>query len=384
MCISNTTATDAATDAASKPQGSRPGARPRGHDPGRAAPDPRPTVALVTGGSRGIGRLVAVALAERAVAVGVLARSRPGLAETVRQIRSRGGTATLAIADTTDAAALAMAVAGMRAQLGPIDLLVNNAGTVGPIGPLWEVDLGAWWDTIDVNVRGALLCTRLVLPDMVARGRGRIVNVASQAGRHRWPPASGHSVSEAAITKLTENLGRETRRHGVSVFSVHPGHLPAGLSDQVLGVPVASPSERTVQPRSAGEPDGGRGAEPGAAVELLVRVALGDADRLSGCHLSVHDDLDALLAQAAETEPGGRYALRPGLYSLWPDRDETGPDRLDRGGARPGAAGAPSGRRPNRAPAYYLGRPAALWQRIMARRDAPILANAEGALDRAA
>jgi NAD(P)-dependent dehydrogenase (short-subunit alcohol dehydrogenase family) len=294
-----------------------------------------------------------VALAERGVAVGVLARSRPGLAETVRQIRSRGGTATLAIADVSDAAALATAVAGIRAQLGPIDLLVNNAGTVGPIGPLWEVDLGAWWDTIDLNVRGTLRCTRLVVPDVVARGRGRIVNLGSQAGVHRWPLVSGHSVSQAAITNLTENLARETSRHGVTVFSVDPL-------------------------------DGGRGAEPRAAVELLVRVACGDADRLSGCHLSVSDDLDALLGQADEIESGGGSALRPGPYALRPSRYALRPGRLDRGGARPGAAGATSGRRPNRAPAYYLGRPAALWQRIMARPEAPHRAMAEGALDRAA
>ena len=76
-----------------------------------------------------------------------------------------------------------------------------------------------------------MLASRLVLPEMVSMGRGRIINITSQAGVHRWPLVSGYSVSKAAVVKLTENLAHETRRHGVSVFSVHPGLLPVGMAE---------------------------------------------------------------------------------------------------------------------------------------------------------
>ncbi len=183
-------------------------------------------VALVTGGGRGIGRMTAVTLAKSGVAVGLIARSHDELAETATMVFGAGGIGWAAAADVTDPTELRKAVGVIRRALGPIDLLVNNAGVLGPIGPLWEVDADEWWSTFDVNLRGTVLASQLVLPEMVAMGRGRIINITSQAGVHRWPLVSGYSVSKAAVVKLTENLAHETRRHGVSVFSVHPGLLP--------------------------------------------------------------------------------------------------------------------------------------------------------------
>ena len=101
-----------------------------------------------------------------------------------------GGVAAAATADVSDERAFAGAIAELRRELGPVDLLVNNAGIVGPIGPMWEVELDAWWRAMEVNVRGVLVGTQLVLPDMIARGGGRIINLASQAGVFRWPMVS--------------------------------------------------------------------------------------------------------------------------------------------------------------------------------------------------
>jgi len=129
------------------------------------------TVAVITGGGRGIGARLAQALAGAGASVGLVARSTHELADTVRRIESTGGTAVAAVADVTDERALRRALAALRARLGPIDLLVNNAGVLGPLGPTWEVDADEWWRTMDVNVRGLLLATQLVLPGMVARRR---------------------------------------------------------------------------------------------------------------------------------------------------------------------------------------------------------------------
>jgi len=269
------------------------------------------SVALVTGGGRGIGRMVATALAGSGAAVAVIARSVDELVETVDVIEAAGGIAVAAIADVSDPRQLATAVSCVREQLGAVDVLINNAGMVGPIGPLWEVDANEWWTTIDVNLRGIVLASRLVLPAMVRRRRGRIINITSQAGVHRWPLVSAYSVSKAAVVKLTENLAHETARHGVGVFSVHPGLLPIGLSTSILDNQPSSPHEERIRAWALNEFSEGRGADPTQAIDLILRVATGDTDSLSGRHLSVHDDLDAMLCRRDEVMADDLYLLHP-------------------------------------------------------------------------
>jgi NAD(P)-dependent dehydrogenase (short-subunit alcohol dehydrogenase family) len=250
-------------------------------------------------------------LADAGASVGVLARSEAELAGTVMRIEASGGTAEAATADVTDLAAVKAAVADLQRRLGPIDLLVNKAGILGPIGPVWEVDAEDWWTTIEVNLRGVLLCSQVVLPSMVRRQSGRIINITSQAGAHRWPLVSAYSVSKAAVTKLSENLAHETRRYGISVFSVHPGLLPIGITETTAEQEPASAYEAQVRQWAANEFREGRGARPEQAVELILRLATGDGDPLSGRHLSVHDDLDTLLARLPEVSDHDLYVLRP-------------------------------------------------------------------------
>ena len=130
-------------------------------------------------------------------------------------------------ADVTDPDAIAAAVQQVSGQLGPIDVLVNNAGVTGPAGALWEVDPGDWWQTMEVNLRSVLTCTQLVLPSMIARRHGRIVNITSHASAYRWPLVSAYAVSKAAGIKLTENLAVELQGTGVTVFSAHPACCPS-------------------------------------------------------------------------------------------------------------------------------------------------------------
>jgi NAD(P)-dependent dehydrogenase (short-subunit alcohol dehydrogenase family) len=276
--------------------------------------DDRPlhgSVALVTGGGRGLGRVIATALAGAGAAVGVLGRSGGDLEETVRLIEESGGTAAAACADVTDERATARAVDALRRRLGPVDLLVNNAGICGPIGPLWTVPAAEWCRTIEINLVGVFTCTRLVLPDMLARGRGRIVNLTSNAGVFRWPGVSAYAVAKGAVVKLTENLAAEVRREGVSVFSFHPGIQPIGLTEAALAADAAPDSpERRVADWLRRELAEGRGAEPHHAAQLVVQLASGRGDSLSGRHISVHDDLDVLLERLDQIERDDLCTLR--------------------------------------------------------------------------
>jgi NAD(P)-dependent dehydrogenase (short-subunit alcohol dehydrogenase family) len=268
-------------------------------------------VALVSGGGRGVGRLLGARLAGAGAAVGLIARSADELAAAAGEINRAGGTAAAAVADVADHRAAAAAVSELRHQLGTADVLINNAGISGPVGPLWQAQTAEWWRAIEVNLGGAFVLTQLALEHMIPAGKGRIINVTSYAGVYRWPLLSAYAASKAALVKLTETLAEETRPHGVSVFSVDPGLLPIGLGEAAL---KASAGRRTpegrVQRWIRDQLAAGRGADPEEAARLIIALASGRADRLSGRHLSVTDSLDVLLPRIDQIERDDLHTLR--------------------------------------------------------------------------
>jgi NAD(P)-dependent dehydrogenase (short-subunit alcohol dehydrogenase family) len=268
-------------------------------------------VALVSGGGRGIGRLLGARLAGAGAAVGLIARSGDELAAAAGEIHRAGGMAAAAVADVTDQRATAAAVAELRERLGTVDVLVNNAGVSGPVGPLWEAPTAGWWRAVEVNLGGAFALTQLALEHMIPAGRGRIINITSYAGVYRWPLLSAYAASKAALVKLTETLAEETRPQGVSVFSVDPGLLPIGLGEAALRATAGrqTPAGR-VQGWIRDQFATGRGADPEQAARLIVALASGHADRLSGRHLSVTDNLDALLPRIDQIERDDLHTLR--------------------------------------------------------------------------
>jgi NAD(P)-dependent dehydrogenase (short-subunit alcohol dehydrogenase family) len=270
---------------------------------------------MVTGAGRGLGRLVAHALAGEGFAVGLVARSGAELEESLELIEASGGIAASIPADVSDERAVEVAVARLRRRLGAVELLVNNAGVPGPARPAWEVDLGCWWQTLEVNLGGTVTCTRHVLPDMVARQRGRIINITSHAGVFRWPGVTAYSVSKAAVIKFTENLAFETWRHGISVFGVHPGLLPIGFSEAALTDETPQdPDQARVHAWVRKELGEGRGTDPATAIDLIARLASGRYDELSGRQLSVEDDIDTVLQHIDEVRHRELYVL--GLQRL--------------------------------------------------------------------
>ena len=268
-------------------------------------------VALVTGGGRGIGRAVARELANDGFAVAVLSRTGSELEQTARDIAHAGGTAIPIVADVARPAQVRRAVDEAR-TLGEIDLLVNNAGVGGPIRVMWHGDPDAWWRTVEINLRGTFNCIHAVLPGMVDRGCGRVVNVASDAGAYRWPLVSHYSVAKAAVIKLTENLAAETRRYGIAAFAIHPGLVRIGLTELSLDGKAADGSaEASVHAWVRRQVERGLAVEPERACDLVVRLASGEADELSGHYITVHDDLQDLLAQAENIRRGDSHVLRP-------------------------------------------------------------------------
>lgn len=271
----------------------------------------RDQVAFVTGGGRGLGRVMARALAVSGARVAVAARSEGQLQETIAEIDALGGKAIAVPLDVTDQAAVEHGIDTVQQRWGPIDLLVNNAGVGGTIGPISEANADAWWRTLEVNLFGVFLCSRAVLPDMVRRRQGRIVNVASAAGTRPWPLLSAYAISKAAVLHFTENLGKETRSLGVFCFAIHPGIVRLGMVEQALcaEAPPESP-EGLVAAWFRRQLALGRDVSPELGANLVVALASGGADALSGRFIGVGDNLNELIARADEIQHDDLHTLR--------------------------------------------------------------------------
>jgi len=261
-------------------------------------------VAVVTGAGRGIGRATALKLADAGAKVAALARTGSELNETVALIEQSRGCARSFVGNVTDEAAVRHIMGEIESALGPIEVLVNNAGQVGRIGPFVESDPAEWWHVLDTNLRGTMLCTRAVLPGMILRGQGRIINIASSA--LPLPYLSAYVTSKTALLRFTETIAAEVRGYGVKLFAVGPGTTRTALSEHSL---YSEEGRQWI-------PWFGRIFEEKLDVpierpaQLVVDFAQGRADALSGRFLTIFDDIDALLLQLQKIESENLYSLR--------------------------------------------------------------------------
>jgi len=261
-------------------------------------------VAAVTGGGRGIGCAIATTLSAAGATTAVLARSASEIDTTARMIQQAGGRARPFVVDVTDAVTVERTFVEIERSLGPVTLLVNNAAVPGPIGPFWETDPAEWWRTLDVNLRGVVLCCRAVLPGMIARGKGRIVNVASSA----IPVAyfSSYATSKAALVRFTETIAGEVKPYGVSTFAVGPGTVRTAMAEHSL----RSDEGQKWIPWFKRIFDDSLDVSVDRPARLVLELASGRADSLSGRFLSIWDDLNVLLQNVGEIEERHLYSLR--------------------------------------------------------------------------
>jgi 3-oxoacyl-[acyl-carrier protein] reductase len=204
-------------------------------------------VALITGGGRGIGAATAKQLAQQGATVALVARTQAQLEDTAAQIRAAGGKAHWFVADVSDEGALREAVQGALGITGNIDILVNNAGFIQSVGAIESSDPAEWWRTLEGNLKGLYLTTRLVLPSMLEQGRGQIVNVLSVAGARAFAGLSAYSCAKAAGLMFTRILAKEVRKRGVRVMAILPGAVDTAIWGDGAGVPDR---EKMIRPES--------------------------------------------------------------------------------------------------------------------------------------
>ncbi|HTO78031.1 MAG TPA: SDR family NAD(P)-dependent oxidoreductase [Thermoanaerobaculia bacterium] len=232
----------------------------------------RDRTVIVTGAGRGIGRSVALRFAEEGGKVALVARSENELEETERLVRKAGGRALALPADVTARDAAEECVRRAEAELGPVDVLVNNAG-VFVWRPFLELTPDDWDRVIATNLTGAANFCRAVLPGMVARRRGRIVNVASVHGIRGDANVSAQSAAKFGLIGLTQSLAREFREHNIAVNAVCPGAVENRL-DETGAAERASPLAEKLWPRDVARTvlflaSDDAAAITGAALEIL-------------------------------------------------------------------------------------------------------------------
>lgn len=237
--------------------------------------------ALITGSSRGIGLAIARALAAEGAAISLLARTRPEMPEAEARV-------FCIAADVTDDAELRHATAAAVQALGPIGILVNNAGGV-KTGPFVSQDLEVVRSLFDLNVMSVFALTRLVLPGMLERGQGRIVNVASTAGLKGYPYIAAYTASKHAVIGLTRALALEVAKSGVTVNAVCPGYteteMVAASAAEVAR--KTGRSEQAVRAEFAKSNPQGRLVTPEEVAAAVVYLAGPAASAVNGVALPV-------------------------------------------------------------------------------------------------
>ena len=237
-------------------------------------------VAIVTGGGRGIGEAIALTFAREGARLTIASRTQSELDQVAARIQELGGQVQAIPTDVSDRDNVTRLIETTLTAYGQIDILVNAAGVYGPIGPVWDVDIDEWFRAMQINLFGTFMCCHAVLPHMIERRQGKIVNFSGGGATSPLPRFTAYGVSKTAIVRLTETLAEEIKEFNIQVNAVAPGAVNTRLQDDVLaaGERAGDLLARIRRLRESGE--GGVPRELPA--ELVVFLASEDSNGLTG------------------------------------------------------------------------------------------------------
>ena len=261
-------------------------------------------IAIVTGAGRGIGKGIALRFAAQGAAVALTSRNKGQLDQVAGEIESAGGRALAVAGDVTKRSDVARVVHTASERLGPVTLLVNNAGIAGPYGPIGIVDPDQWWAAQEVHLRAPLLFMTAVLPGMIARRAGRIIIISSPRCHMLTPSLSAYSLGKTAQNRLAELVANEAKEHGVKAFALDPGSIMTEMADETMNDPdaqrwVPKMVERLHELKGKMTPQDGMDW----CTSRCLAFAAGRYDELSGRYIDRTDDPDEMLEQPPPKPP---------------------------------------------------------------------------------
>jgi 3-oxoacyl-[acyl-carrier protein] reductase len=271
--------------------------------------------AIVTGSGTGIGRALALELGRQGVQVVCCGRREAALRETVSLIEAADGRGLAVATDITQTDQVQKLVQDTISHFGTVDILYNNAGSFQALGGLWEVDAHAWWKDVTVNLLGSMLCCQAVLPHMMEKDEGVIINMDGGGSTGPLAGGSGYGCSKAAVLRLTDTLAAELERESSSVlvFALGPGLVHTEMTEYQ----AKSTAGRKWIPSTQQYIDDKLTREPEECAQAAVRLISTASSHLNGRVFSVDTDFDAITRQAEAIKRNDLLTLR--LRSL-PDQ----------------------------------------------------------------
>jgi 3-oxoacyl-[acyl-carrier protein] reductase len=242
---------------------------------------------LITGGSRGIGKRLALGFAAAGARVGILARSKAELDLAKLEIEHNGGNALRFRADVRDFEQVCAAVDRMRVEFGGVDILIAAAATQGPIGPLVDAKPKLWADAVEVNLMGVMHACKAVLPQMIERRSGKIIVLSGGGAADARPNFSAYAASKAAVVRLVETLAEEVRDRNIQVNCLAPGGTYTSMTDDIIHAGGRA-GQRELEDAENIRMTGG--VAPAKQVELAMFLASDRSNHISGKLIHVNDD----------------------------------------------------------------------------------------------
>jgi len=268
----------------------------------------RNKVAIVTGAGRGIGEAISLAFAGEGADIALVSRTASEVMHTATAVENLGRRAIAIRADVSEKKDVDNMVEQVIGQLGKVDILVNNAGILGPIGPMVDNKHEYWIKTILTNLVGTFLCCKAVLPFMIRRRMGKILNMSGGGAANPRPMFSAYSASKAAVVRLTETLSEEVKEYNIQVNAIAPGPVNTGMLDEILAAGESAGSRAMAEARRQKQTGGVSPAVPAA---LAVFLASDDSDGITGRLISaVWDDWQAMAKRIPDIMSGDMYTLR--------------------------------------------------------------------------
>lgn len=247
-------------------------------------------VTVVTGASQGIGREIALAFGAAGDSLVLAARNEENLAATAKMAAARGAETFVAPTDITDPIQVRAMVEAAIARYGRVDVLINNSGIAGPSGPMWELDLTEWRHTFAVNVEGVFLTSAALLPHMIDREGGSIINIGSVTGKRPLWGRTPYASTKAALIGLTRTLAIEAGRYGIRVNLISPGFVAGPRIAWVIASQAAGRgiSEEDVRSEFEAESALNRLTEPTDIAQVAVFLASDAAGAITGADINVN------------------------------------------------------------------------------------------------